>query len=490
MMGARNTAVQKRPQMVSHLSRGGLCWLLLLADQTAGHGRITRPASTRHGRSTAWFSNNVKIPGPPSLARPDLRTVQPNVTGQPQDVYVASPWRAPGSAPVLGSGCGVGGGDRLPYRNGGLCPGCPQGLDGKLLPKVGKPEEWKRGGTAEVAWMIAANHGGGYSWRLVSDAHRPHTSPVSVLRSSSLWPLTGTLFLSACVQCPADGEISEACFQSHPLEFAATTSDILYSNRTRVPIPLTTTRAGTVPKGSQWAKNPIPGCYLCDAYETCGPTLDPVSGMGASPDKEDACFGPATEARCQATNDIEGRECQWITVGSDRGYCRTDAPMSPALAWDQQTNCRADCGGGLASKVSGKCPGGTAIFPEPAPGISGWGKGGWDWSIADAVKVPAELKPGPYLLSWRWDCEGGYSEWRLLPSAPLHSVHVRCLLAASAFPLHVARVRARAQQDLLLTPNPCCYGACLVRVRREHPGVAELRGHRRRVGVSGHVNHA
>lgn len=161
-----------REQMVSHLPR--CLWLLLLADQTAGHGRITRPASTRHGRSTAWFSNNVKIPGPPSLASPDLRTVQPNVTGQPEDVYVASPWRAPGSAPVLGSGCGVGGGDKLPYRNGGHCPGCPQGLDGKHLPKVGKPEEWKRGGTAEVAWMIAANHGGGYSWRLVSDAHRPH----------------------------------------------------------------------------------------------------------------------------------------------------------------------------------------------------------------------------------------------------------------------------------------------------------------------------
>jgi hypothetical protein len=33
-------------------------------------------------------------------------------------------------------------------------------MDGKLLPKVGKPEEWKRGETAEVAWAIAANHGG------------------------------------------------------------------------------------------------------------------------------------------------------------------------------------------------------------------------------------------------------------------------------------------------------------------------------------------
>jgi hypothetical protein len=296
------------------------------------------------------------------------------------------------------------------------------------------------------------------------------------------------LFSPACsvVQCPADGEISEACFQSHPLEFAGTTSDILYPNRTRVPIPLTTTRAGTVPKGSQWAKNPIPGCYLCDAYESCGPTLDPVSGMGASPDKEDTCFGPTTEARCQAKNDTEGRECQWITVGSDHGYCRTDAPMSPALAWDQQINCRADCDGGLASKVSGKCPEGTAIFPEPAPGISGWGKGGWDWSIADTVKVPAELKPGPYLLSWRWDCEGGCSYYSGVAPSPLRSAPLRprpLLAAASAFPRHSARVRERAQQDSLLTPRPCRPGAYCIRVRREHPGVAELRGYRRCVGA-------
>ena len=144
--------------------------LHFLAGHAAGHGHITLPPSTRHGGSVktgnscrggscAWFSNNVKIHGPVSLPNA-LRTVQLNVTGEPQDVYVASPWRAPGSAPVLGSGCGIGGGSKEAYLNGGHCPECPQGLDGKMLPKVGKPEEWKRGGTADVAWAIAANHGG------------------------------------------------------------------------------------------------------------------------------------------------------------------------------------------------------------------------------------------------------------------------------------------------------------------------------------------
>ena len=255
-------------------------------------------------------------------------------------------------------------------------------------------------------------------------------------------PIPGGYSYRLCPAAPA-GDINEACFQTHQLDFAGTTSDILYSNGTRITIPLTTTTIGTFPKGSQWAKNPIPGCYMCDAYQTCGATLAPVSGipsedpcsaceteanckttnatfntkcnwgrkgntMKCQP-PPDACKGPATQASCEAKKDTDGHECQWITVGSDHGHCRTNAAMSPALLWDQQINCRADCDGGLVSKALGSCPEGTAIFPEPVPGLSGWGKGGWKWSIADKVRVPSDLKPGPYLLSWRWDCEGGRS---------------------------------------------------------------------------------
>ena len=108
-----------------------------------------------------------------------MRSVQPNVTGQPADVYVTSPWRAPGSAPVFGSGCGVAGGSKDMYLNGGSIKGYTQGMDGLQLPKVGKPEVWKRGDTVEIAWAVTANHGGGYSYRV----------------------------------CPADGVVNEACFQ-------------------------------------------------------------------------------------------------------------------------------------------------------------------------------------------------------------------------------------------------------------------------------------
>ena len=55
-----------------------------------------------------------------------------------------------------------------------------------------------------MAWAIAANHGGGYSYRL-------------------------------CPATPA-GDISEACFQRHQLDFDGTTSDILFGNGSRVAV--------------------------------------------------------------------------------------------------------------------------------------------------------------------------------------------------------------------------------------------------------------
>ena len=49
---------------------------------------------------------------------------------------------------------------------------------------------------------------------------------------------------------------------------------------------------------------------------------------------------------------------------------------------------------------------------EPVPGYSGFGKQGWAWSIADTVKVPSDIAPGAYLLSWRWDCEESTQVWQ------------------------------------------------------------------------------
>lgn len=150
------------------------------------------------------------------------------------------PWRAPGTAPVLGSGCGIAGGSPLPLPNGGTPPpGVKQGMDGLKLPET-KPTVWRKGDVVEVAWAITANHGGGYSWRL----------------------------------CKKGGEVSEECFQQNVLRFAGNVSWLQYSDKIpnrkgfiklpRFELPLVIVAEGTFPKGSQWARNPIPSCAYCD----------------------------------------------------------------------------------------------------------------------------------------------------------------------------------------------------------------------------------
>ena len=163
------------------------------------------------------------------------------------------PWRAPGTAPVQGSGCGILGGNAVPLPNGGTVDPARQGMDGIKLPKAtsAKPSVWKRGSIQEVGFGITANHGGGYSYRL----------------------------------CKAGGEVSEACFRGTVLSFAGNETSWLQFNGysfqynsmvrlPRVPVPRLSTKIGTHPAGSEWARVPIPGCRLCD-QSACGAPLQP-----------------------------------------------------------------------------------------------------------------------------------------------------------------------------------------------------------------------
>ena len=286
--------------------------LIATAALVAGHGHMTLPASTRHGGSIAtggacanqacfWFSNNVQIPTAPTLPN-DMRTVQLNVTERPHDVYATSPWRAPGSAPVFGSGCGVAGGSKEVYLNGGAIKGFPQGMDGKDLNKsTAAPPTWKRGETARVAQAITANHGGGYSYRL----------------------------------CPADepGGVTEACFQRTPLAFdVARKQSFRWGglNGTQVWFNGDYVSEGTNPPGSLWVKNPVP-------------RNDGTNGKGFTP-------------KCEEVPD-----------------CGTTAVESKCL-----------CSGM-------------------------WGP--YNLEIVDYVVLPASLKPGKWVLGWRWDCEESNQVW-------------------------------------------------------------------------------
>jgi len=159
-----------------------------------------------------------------------------------------NPWCAPGSAPVLDS-CGLAGGDvdEGKQGNGGVPPDFyKQGFKGTEVPfgagtASGHPvTTWKAGKTAEVAWAITANHGGGYQYRL----------------------------------CKRSEAQTEACFQRTPLEFANADTQWIqwggdFNNRTQ--IPALTVSNGTIPTGSQWRRNPIPACGLPTggAMHTC-----------------------------------------------------------------------------------------------------------------------------------------------------------------------------------------------------------------------------
>ena len=51
---------------------------------------------------------------------------------------------------------------------------------------------------------------------------------------------------------------------------------------------------------------------------------------------------------------------------------------------------------------------GRAAFPPPCDGCEG---SAHERAIRDVVKIPAHLKPGRYVLGWRWDCEATAQVW-------------------------------------------------------------------------------
>lgn len=238
------------------------------------------------------------------------------------------PWLAPGSRAIT-TPCGT-------TNNGSSM------LD---LPRT-PGAVWKRGGTAEVAMGISANHGGGYAYRL----------------------------------CPVGLNATEDCFQQNHLEFDGTRSWVQYGNDEvgRVPFTTQTLDTGTLPKGSQWKKNPIPGC---------------VRTSTGCP----SCFYNKLHPECLSKNQTCSSICKF-------GLCEAKCACVPKI---------------ISAGCVGEAFNGTQ-FPEPAPGVSGGSIGSWpgivssqqpsstvgaNYNIVDKVKVPATLKPGNYLLSWRWDSE-------------------------------------------------------------------------------------
>ena len=98
---------------------------------------------------------------------------------------------------------------------------------GSALPKMPSGAVWKVGSTVETMWSLRANHGGGYQYRL----------------------------------CPLNSPLTEACMQQTPVPFAAD-SKLMLGNGTMMQLNSTFVSKGTLPAGSTWQMNPIPGYVI------------------------------------------------------------------------------------------------------------------------------------------------------------------------------------------------------------------------------------
>jgi hypothetical protein len=55
---------------------------------------------------------------------------------------------------------------------------------------------------------------------------------------------------------------------------------------------------------------------------------------------------------------------------------------------------------------------GKELLPKPCPTCCGHYCDKWHFSLEDEVSIPADLAPGPYALSWRWDAEINHQVWQ------------------------------------------------------------------------------
>jgi hypothetical protein len=158
---------------------------------------------------------------------PKFRTINWDAkAGSEADWTRWNPWRAPGNAPVYDP-CGrASGGPHTTVGHGEFTNTtyARVGDLGSKLPKQPSGAVWKAGSVVETMWSLRANHGGGYQYRL----------------------------------CPLNSELTEDCFQQTPMEFAGN-SKLMIGNGKVITLNSTFVSEGTLPAGSTWQVNPIPG---------------------------------------------------------------------------------------------------------------------------------------------------------------------------------------------------------------------------------------
>lgn len=159
--------------------------------------------------------------------------------------------------------------------------------------------------------------------------------------------------------CPLEDdsfpEINEDCFTAHPVPFADKSTVIRspYGKFDDFSIPAMDVTEGVYPEGAAWRMNPIPACNC------------------------------------------------------DKGYnCTNTDDQTVYTAYE-------------AGKGDGVCEFGYQFEPSWPTGYGYWGSlAHWTkeedslmWTMVDKLRIPKSLKPGPYLMQWRWDAESSSQVW-------------------------------------------------------------------------------
>ena len=280
------------------------------------------------------------------------------------------PWRAPGTA-IPADPCGVAGGDQHGKRQtaGGEYYPTPNAKLGDLGSKVLAPyfsgATWAAGSVVNASWFLQV--------RLSDPLRSSSLQTAGRLRASSPADTTvrpGVFFLIVflcCTSlrfqanhaggyyfrlCPASEELTEECFQRTPVPFATNTT-VIRSQSGSTTVPAVMLSKGTIPAGSTWKMNPVPECC-----------------PGASDTAPGAC-----EARGYTCGSYQttgsGPKCGSHQCGDDSGMGKS----VPAFPWP--------------TKDPSAPP--TGVAPK--------------FAIVDQLRIPASIKPGHYVLGWRWDCE-------------------------------------------------------------------------------------
>ena len=285
------------------------------------------------GNGTMSRHPNYSACGTPAISTNNAvrtRTINRGATpGSKEDVYRYMPWRAPGSA-VPADPCGVAGGDQhgvhqtaggeyFPTKHAKI------GDHGSKLQPYFSGANWKAGSVVEASWFIQANHAGGYYYRL----------------------------------CPADEELSEACFERTPVPWGSNETIIRLGDGNESVVNATFLTEGTLPKGSSWKMNPVPGCC-----------------PGASDTSAGTCEKAGVTCGSYEHTAM-GHKCGDHQCGHDSGL----GVSKPAFAWP----------------TDDKSAPPTGVAPK--------------FAIVDKLQLPPNLKKGHWVLGWRWDCEETAQVW-------------------------------------------------------------------------------